>query len=51
MPPYIEDICYKLYALASELVKKCVVPFCCIVVVIIATLIIFGLIKKKNNQF
>jgi len=50
MPPYIEEIGYKLYALMSELAKKCGIPFCCIVGVIIVVLIIFGFIKRKNNH-
>ena len=50
MPPYIEEIAYKLYALMSELIKKCVIPFCCVAGVIIVALIIYSFIKRINNH-
>lgn len=50
MPPYIEDICYRLYVLMSELIKRCVIPFCGILAVVIILLIVFGVLNRQNNK-
>jgi hypothetical protein len=50
MPPYIEEIGYKLYALMSELAKKCVIPFCVVLGVIVIILVVFVIINRGKNK-